>query len=341
MGPLHGRPSPLQEALRVRWRLAFASVVALGSAIGGCGAAAEADDDAISSPSLIAAGEQGLPLSCPVGVLKRKEFRNLSRSEWNEFVHAVQAEMLGASPTPYDATVRTHLVVAGSVYGYPLFFPFLRAYLSSFERRLQRSYPTITIPYWDSSLDAQAPEQSPVFRPEFMGGNGVREGECVLEGPFGGWKPRFPSSHCLRRAFDRAPRIAPWPSSERVASWIESAPNYHALRVAIENNVDGAVHNGMGGDMMGMQAPNDPIFWLHAAYVDKIWADWQDRATFPRDYGGTTKEGRQAQLSDPIAPFPLTVGNVMDTARLCYEYEGAQPSDAGAPVRPRPSGTQP
>jgi tyrosinase len=24
-------------------------------------------------------------------------------------------------------------------------------------------------------------------------------------------------------------------------------------------------------------SPNDPVFWLHHAYVDKLWAEWQQR----------------------------------------------------------------
>lgn len=23
--------------------------------------------------------------------------------------------------------------------------------------------------------------------------------------------------------------------------------------------------------------PNDPVFWLHHAFIDKLWADWQKR----------------------------------------------------------------
>lgn len=26
-----------------------------------------------------------------------------------------------------------------------------------------------------------------------------------------------------------------------------------------------------------MTSPNDPVFWLHHAFLDKIWADWMAR----------------------------------------------------------------
>ena len=34
-------------------------------------------------------------------------------------------------------------------------------------------------------------------------------------------------------------------------------------------------HNAVGGDMAGAASPTDPLFWLHHAFIDKTWADWQ------------------------------------------------------------------
>jgi hypothetical protein len=31
----------------------------------------------------------------------------------------------------------------------------------------------------------------------------------------------------------------------------------------------------VGGSMLPMTSPNDPCFFLHHCFVDKIWADWQ------------------------------------------------------------------
>jgi hypothetical protein len=35
------------------------------------------------------------------------------------------------------------------------------------------------------------------------------------------------------------------------------------------------VHRWIGGDMLSMTSPNDPIFFLHHSNVDRIWAKWQ------------------------------------------------------------------
>ena len=37
-----------------------------------------------------------------------------------------------------------------------------------------------------------------------------------------------------------------------------------------------AGHRFIGGHMAGAFSPNDPVFWLHHANVDRIWAQWQD-----------------------------------------------------------------
>ena len=41
------------------------------------------------------------------------------------------------------------------------------------------------------------------------------------------------------------------------------------------NGLHNRVHNWMQGSMGPGTSPNDPIFFLHHAYVDKLWADWE------------------------------------------------------------------
>jgi tyrosinase len=36
-----------------------------------------------------------------------------------------------------------------------------------------------------------------------------------------------------------------------------------------------AGHRFIGGHMAGSFSPNDPVFWMHHANVDRIWAHWQ------------------------------------------------------------------
>jgi hypothetical protein len=49
----------------------------------------------------------------------------------------------------------------------------------------------------------------------------------------------------------------------RAEGWF-SGPQLHNL-----------VHVWVGGSMLPASSPNDPVFFLHHCFVDKLWADWQ------------------------------------------------------------------
>lgn len=51
--------------------------------------------------------------------------------------------------------------------------------------------------------------------------------------------------------------------------WIVATPVGARFGSGLHNRV----HNWMGGSMGPGTSPNDPIFFLHHAYVDKLWAD--------------------------------------------------------------------
>ncbi|MFM8251366.1 MAG: tyrosinase family protein [Planctomycetota bacterium] len=37
------------------------------------------------------------------------------------------------------------------------------------------------------------------------------------------------------------------------------------------------VHNWIGGDMRTGASPNDPVFFLHHANIDRMWHAWQEK----------------------------------------------------------------
>jgi len=79
----------------------------------------------------------------------------------------------------------------------------------------------------------------------------------------------------------------------------------------IHNTVHGAV--GAGGHAMGgASSPSDPLFWLHHAFVDKIWADWQKIST--------AKPSNLTEQLKPTSLFTRTVGQVLNTKTLGYVY---------------------
>jgi tyrosinase len=101
--------------------------------------------------------------------------------------------------------------------------------------------------------------------------------------------------------------------------------------------VHGAGH-WVGGGPSQMQdfhsSPNDPIFFLHHAMVDRTWAIWQALDSESRQnaiYGTETLNNsppsREMELTDSLtfgfAGQNEIFGNLMDTmsGKFCYRYE--------------------
>ena len=72
--------------------------------------------------------------------------------------------------------------------------------------------------------------------------------------------------------------------------------------------------------MLTPAAPNDPIFWLHQAFVDKVWADWQrihpDRA---HRIDGLLADGTPAKPSS-LCLFTALVWTASLTRTACVIY---------------------
>ena len=76
----------------------------------------------------------------------------------------------------------------------------------------------------------------------------------------------------------------------------------------------------MRGTMALPTSPNDPVFFLHHANIDRLWAIWQAR------HPGKTYEPKSAQpgnsADSPMPPFGrVTPQGVENIATLGYQYE--------------------
>lgn len=137
------------------------------------------------------------------------------------------------------------------------------------------------------------------------------------------------------------------------APWGRYAPgfrnNLEGWRVAPAlSSMHNAVHVWVGGAWIGPgptvilgsmlpgTSPNDPIFFLHHCFVDKIWADWQDRQEqarpeqFPH-YQPILNGPLSHQLFDAMYPWgpSATPASVLDNKALGIEYA---PTVAAAPA---------
>ncbi len=67
--------------------------------------------------------------------------------------------------------------------------------------------------------------------------------------------------------------------------------------------------------MGGSRSPADPVFWLHHAMVDKLWADWE-RAN-------TSAAFNPPNAAEQMKPAPIItrkVSGVLSISSLGYTY---------------------
>jgi tyrosinase len=263
----------------------------------------------------------------------RKEIRTLSPTELQKFISALRQLHQGSAPTPFDVFSETHWNVRNLAhFNVAPFFPFHRKFIREFEKALQQFEPDVTLPYWDWTLDASAPHLSPVFTPGYFGGNGGAGG-CVSDGSLVPWNVRYNDPHCLQRSFNRGNSMSPFVPMDVIQGLMDSTSNFEVFSQSIEGTPHSTPHNMIGGDMATMVSPNDPIFWLHHCFIDKLWHDWQtmssDRATA---YSGSNFGGAPASLNDGLPQYPeTTVSSVLNSGgdAICVQYEGS----GSAPVR--------
>ena len=216
----------------------------------------------------------------------------------------------------YDMFVALHGAVMGVVppgdnepvnYGHWNigFCPWHRQYLRQFELALQEQVDGVTLPYWDWTDHPDAINF--LFTPEFLSSlntgfpRPVADGvlrEAVPVGERPAWWLSSASGFSIYGALGdglglqltRGTAGGTWPPSASAIGDLErlvvDGPDFHPLWVFwmvleqghpnLTTATHNAGHNFIGGHMGRGFSPNDPIFWLHHANVDRIWANWQD-----------------------------------------------------------------
>ena len=125
----------------------------------------------------------------------RKNQSSLSTAEKTAFVAAVLAlknqvpSQMGLAGR-YDDYVKIHqdsmdaasATAPGWAHQGPAFFPWHREYLWRFELDLQAIDPSVTLPYWEWTVDTSP--TGPPWTPDFLGGNGRAGDQRVTDGPF-------------------------------------------------------------------------------------------------------------------------------------------------------------
>lgn len=270
----------------------------------------------------------------------RKDANTLSGAERLELTQAIlELKRTGI----YDQFVLRHANANSSaIHRSPAFLPWHRRFIWDYEQELQRvsGNPDLGLPYWNWP---EGGENASIWDDDLLGPNGHPVTQIVNEGPFraGQWtvvnsggRPAGP----LTRAFGReswAPSLPTLTEIQQVLSitpydanpW--NASSTQGFRNQLEGffgpNLHNRGHGWVGGSMLPMTSPNDPVFFMHHCMVDKLWHEWQLR--FPRQgyqpvsgerFGQNLTDPMDSTSSTPIGPRPI---DVLQSTELDIEYD--------------------
>ncbi|RKP23830.1 hypothetical protein SYNPS1DRAFT_18034, partial [Syncephalis pseudoplumigaleata] len=252
-------------------------------------------------------------------ILVRREVRDLTRTQWDRFVRAVNKIMTDSTPSTYDKLTSMHIKHAYEVHHSPMFLPWHRKYIKLFENELRKHDKSIAIPYWDWSVDSQHPHLSPVLSPLYYGGNGRGRHHCVPDTPFAKYRPRYVVGNdypCISREYNDGNKLSPFSSTEDLARITASSESMVWFYPRLEARPHAAVHLNLGNQFSGPSATNDPIFFAHHAFIDHLWALWQRRRPeHANDMGVLSMDAK-------LPAFDVPVSTVVHTEAdgLCYRY---------------------
>lgn len=284
----------------------------------------------------------------------RKNANNLNSNERAEFVSAVKTIK---SAGIYDQFVLRHAnAIMSAIHRCPAFLPWHRRFIWDFEQELQRvsGNPNLGLPYWNWP---EGGANASMWDANLLGGNGDTGTRIVSNGPFrsGEWMIVDSSgvqAGPLRRAFGQESWATSLPTQQEIDQVLAIIPydvspwntnSNPSFRNEIEGfrgpNLHNRGHGWVGGSMLPMTSPNDPVFFMHHCMVDKMWHEWQLR--FPNQsylpmnggaFGQNLNDAMNNTPSAPIGPRPI---DVLNSTVLGIEYDQLMAGTPG-PVQPTP-----
>nr|URY20122.1 polyphenol oxidase 1 [Lyophyllum decastes] len=274
--------------------------------------------------------------------LLRKEWRQLTSTEQQEYIAAEQCLQslpsktgLPGVVTRFDDMQAIHQIQSEIIHNVGQFLAFHRLYVRVHEELLREECGyTGAQPWWNETMDDGHYIDSPLFKPDAFGGNGASDTGCVVDGPFANYTLHLGpghdiTDHCLTRHINNALGAGSFFVEKAL-----NATNYSDMDTFMVK-VPGphpAGHSAVGGEMANpTSSPGDPIFFLHHAWIDRIWSTWQARDPSTR----LTAISGYTTTSSPFVPTTLdyelnlfgirpnaTIRDVMDISgdRICVEY---------------------
>lgn len=213
----------------------------------------------------------------PLMVRVRKSAQTLDDREIARFVEAL-GELNGQGAGRFKEFREMHvdgtLEESHGNFGFP---PWHRIYLLDLERELQAIKDEVMLPYW--RFDEPAPR---LFSQAFLGEDTTAGSVKFTSGhPLENWSTS--GGPGITRTMDFAPTVAP-PGLRNERDTLKFGNGiyrqfgrpFRGNADGLERNPHGRAHTSFSGFIMDpATAPQDPLFFLLHANVDRLWAKWQ------------------------------------------------------------------
>jgi tyrosinase len=252
----------------------------------------------------VAPGPQPAP-----GVRVRKEVHAMTVEERTLYIETYRQAYDDVDSGLQELIDRETMFFSRGLHNNGAFLPWHRGYLLEVENILREFNPHVTVPYWNWSLQPRISEDS-IWGdgPDQFSGNGDSN-RCVMDGTFG-WNSgfRLTNGNCLQRRLSGGSAA----STANVDVLINRYPQpwqYDSFRNRLEHGpgLHDSVHCLVGGTMCSIRSANDPVFVLHHANIDRIWARWQAQSEEHRAaYSGSTA------VDNFMPASPYTPGELLD-----------------------------
>ncbi|HET9269311.1 MAG TPA: tyrosinase family protein [Vicinamibacterales bacterium] len=243
----------------------------------------------------------------------RKNINCLSADELHDLREALAAmyALPPSDPNSFATLASFHggPPITYCAHGAPGFFTWHRAYLMAFENALRSVGCHVTLPYWNWSSGPTTGVPAACRQATYVNRSGATVPNPLYSGPRAGGGQTSRRANIDTTAFDDL-------ATGAQAALTEA--NFASFQSQM-NGVHGGVHVRTGGDMGSVPtAAYDPIFYLHHANIDRLWADWQ--AAHPGALPALEAGFELQPFPRPFSNQWQTGSDVESTVALGYRY---------------------
>jgi len=267
------------------------------------------------------------------------------RTEWDSYSDSDRQAYLGAirclmgrapsgqfsqSKSRYEDLVALHQTLTPNVHGNAKFLLWHRYYLWTFEDILRSECGfDRNLPWWDETRYSGRFADSSIFSDQWYGGINAG-GNCITNGQFANLginvgPGQGNTYHCLARNNDDSKTIN---TNSDFVNACNDQGDYAGMASCAEGAAHAWGHNGIGAVMQDVFAsPSDPVFWLHHAFIDRIFRIWQNRdGARVNNINGVDGGGNPLTLDTTVNVYDMRptvqIRDILDTMsdKLCYKY---------------------